>query len=167
MGKKRGKAKSPGCWYNSGTEAGNMWLPVVFTSFPLSNAPPQKNSMKVFPGATKIDVCSSSQAPSSGTAPLLRVGSSSSLWTHFLHGTHHPCSSFMCKMGQELRPGSYNCRRGFLQRCAERLFPVQAKGWSCVCLPATSYSKQSQHFGGLGGTRAVTWDQTESRQQVT
>ena len=31
-------------------------------------------------------------------------------------------------MGQELEPGRYSCRQGFLQRWAERLLPAQAQG---------------------------------------
>lgn len=106
--------------------------------------------MKAFLEATKINVCSWSQVPSSGTAPLLRVGRLFSLWTPFLHGTRQPCSSLMCKMGQELGPGRHSCRQGFLQHHAERFLPAQAKGSCCSCLPATSYEEESQQPSGLG-----------------
>lgn len=75
----------------------------------------------------KMNVCSPSQAPRSGTAPLLTVGSFTRLWS-FLHGTHQPCSSLMCKTRQEPRPGRYSCRQGFLRCCTERLLPAQARG---------------------------------------
>lgn len=97
--------------------------------------------MDWFPQATEMPICCWSQAPSPGTARLLRAGSWASLWS-----PAPVCSApLMCKTGQVHRLGGHSCRQAFLQRWTERLWPAQAQGQQAAagssCLPATTHKE--------------------------
>lgn len=149
------KGKNPGNWYNTGMEAGKMGLLVIRHLLPCPDAPP-KNNMKGFPEATKINVCSWGWAPSSGTAPLLRLGILSSLWSPSLRGTCQLCSSFMYKMGQGWGQAAIAAGRAFSCTAQGGFCLPRPRGSSCSCLTAHPMKRRSV-FWWLSMRDAQRW----------